>query len=426
MKYSRFGVAPLSAVFMTTVTAALALSLSSTASALTLDDALLLAERNAPVLAARRAGHEAARQTALPAGELPDPELKLGLQNVPISGDERGSLNSERMTSQTVGYKQQVTSRDKRAAREALADADIQKAAIEQQIALIKVRRDTAVAWISARATEQKLALFPALYDENTLLASAIRVRLSSGQGGPADDITPRIEAALLDEQRDVLIETGQEQRARLRRYIGAHADEALQGSLPDWSIPTPTLQQHLEHHPELTIYRSQLAQTEARIDTALAAKTPDWSWELDYHRRGREFGDMMSVQFSMDLPLFSGDRQDPLIAAARARHTELEAEREVALRHHIRELEEDTARYQRLVQSVTRHQDILLPLAEEKVTLQMAAYRAGNGTLEGVIAARRDRLDAHLALIESRVQRALVSARLYFTFVKLSREVAS
>ncbi|NQD96958.1 hypothetical protein HP532_30310, partial [Pseudomonas sp. CrR25] len=63
--------------------AAAVLALPSLAASLTLEQALRLAADNAPSLAAQAAGLEAARSAALPAGELPDPKLILGLQNVP-------------------------------------------------------------------------------------------------------------------------------------------------------------------------------------------------------------------------------------------------------------------------------------------------------------------------------------------------------
>ncbi|MDP1051164.1 TolC family protein, partial [Klebsiella quasipneumoniae] len=51
------------------------------ANALTLDDALRLAQNTAPSLAAEAAKLQAATQSAIPAGELPDPKLVVGLQS---------------------------------------------------------------------------------------------------------------------------------------------------------------------------------------------------------------------------------------------------------------------------------------------------------------------------------------------------------
>ena len=70
--------------------AASVLALPSLAAALTLDEALQLAENNAPSLTAQDAKIQAASSAAIPAGELPDPKLLLGVQNYPDGGP--GSL----------------------------------------------------------------------------------------------------------------------------------------------------------------------------------------------------------------------------------------------------------------------------------------------------------------------------------------------
>ncbi|MNE64672.1 Outer membrane efflux protein [compost metagenome] len=125
----------------------------------------------------------------------------------------------------------------------------------------------------------------------------------------------------------------------------------------------------------------------------------------------------MVSVQFSVDLPLFPDSRQNPKIAAKHAELNQLEAEREVLSREHAQQLEEDLAEYQRLNRAVRRSQEQLLPLAQEKVELSMASYRAGKGELAAVIAARRELIEARLKHIDFEEQRALTSSRLYFTY---------
>ena len=85
--------------------------------ALSFEAALEIALREAPVLQMDAAQVEAARQNVIPSGELPDPRLALGLDNVPISGDDQFSLTAEPMTMQRIGFMQEFPSRSKRAAR---------------------------------------------------------------------------------------------------------------------------------------------------------------------------------------------------------------------------------------------------------------------------------------------------------------------
>ncbi|HBM09090.1 MAG TPA: hypothetical protein DD403_13450, partial [Pseudomonas sp.] len=111
-----------------------ALSFPGLVSALTLEQALSLAEQQAPSLAAQTANLHAARSAAIPAGELPDPKLRLGLQNVPIEGDTRWRLDEEAMTMQMVGVMQDVPNRAKRRARIEAAQAGVALAGVQQSI----------------------------------------------------------------------------------------------------------------------------------------------------------------------------------------------------------------------------------------------------------------------------------------------------
>ena len=391
--------------------------LSLPVAALTLDEALRQAEREAPSLAAQAAQVEASRSSAIPAGALPDPKLLLGLQNVPIEGDNRGRFDREPMTMQMVGVMQEVPNRAKRRARIEVAQAGIERATQEQRIERLKVRRQTALAWISARAVEEKLALFQTLYAENDLLVKAVRARLAGGRGQAADSIGPRQEAALLAEQEDQLQQSRAQQRAALRRWIGPRADESLAGRLPNWPVDAEHYRHNLQRHPELALFDPMTDEAQAEIHQAVADKKSDWSWELAYQKRGEEFGDMMSVQFSFDLPLFPGSRQNPKIAAKQARLSQLQAEREAVEREHAQQLADDLAEYQRLERALRRSQDSLVPLAEEKVALTLAGYRAGAGDLASVIAARRELIEARLKHIDFAQARALTSARLYFAY---------
>ncbi|NVZ54110.1 TolC family protein [Pseudomonas sp. B6002] len=393
------------------------------ASALTLDDALRLAQNNAPSLTAESAKLHAATQAAIPAGELPDPKLVVGLQNFPIGGPNRGTLYGDDMTQQMIGIQQQVPSRDKRKARVELADATVERTAAEGRIERLNVRQATAQAWIRAYAVEQKQALFPAFYQQNRLLQDSVRAQLAGGRGQASDAVIPRQEAADLNGREDELTEQRAQARAALKRWIGPAANQAPSGALPNWTLDSHGLSHNLHQHPELQAYAPRTREAEARLQEAKAQKTSDWSWEVDYGHRSREFGDMVNVQFTFDLPIFPGRRQNPGIAAKQAELDQLDAEREAATREHVQMLDDDLAQYQRLDRAVQRSQDSLVPLAEEKVRLSLAGYRAGKADLMSVVSARRELVEARFKQIDALEQRALVGAQLYFAYGEPANE---
>ena len=397
--------------------AVVAFATPALATPLSFETALQLAEHTAPSLSAEDAQLEAARQAAIPAGELPDPKLVLGIDNLPITGPDRFNLTRDFMTMRRIGVMQEVPNSDKRQARVDVAQSSIAVAVAERSIERLKVRREVALAWIARYTVERKLVLFDELYRENHLLAEAVRSRIAAGRGLAMDAILPRQEAAALADRHDQLERERSDAEASLKRWIGPAGSEPLMGEAPTWPVMPTTLADHLHHHPELAVYDSKTNQAEAEVREAESLKKPDWAVELAYQQRGPDFSNMASIQFTFDLPVFAARRQDPQIAAKRAELVRIDAERENTLREHAQMLANDLAAYQQLDRAVQRQHDSLMPLAQEKVQLALAAYRGGQTDLATVIAARSEWIDARLKAIDLEGQRALVAARLHYAY---------
>ncbi|MDH0729194.1 TolC family protein [Pseudomonas sichuanensis] len=386
------------------------------ADSLSLDQALLLAERNAPSLQARHEQVSAARSAVLPAGELPDPRLNLGVQNLPVDGSDRWSTSRDFMTMQVIGLAQEVPNRDKRKARVETARAAAERADAEAVIERLKVRAATAQAWIAAYTVQRKLQQFDDFYRENRLLAASVSARLAGGGGAAASALAPSQEAAQLDERKDQLQSLAAQARATLRRWVGQDPDVQAQ-AFPHWAVDAPEYLQALHGHPALAAYAAMTREAQAQVHQAEAEKQSDWGWQVDYQRRGPDFSNMVSLQLSFQLPLFTGSRQGPMIEARRAQVRQLEDEQQAALREHQAQLEADLAEYQRLQRAVARSRQTLLPLAEDQVRLTLADYRAGKGALSEVLAARRQRVEARLQDIDLQGQLAATAARLHFIY---------
>lgn len=399
------------------VIAMLLAGFSSLSHALTFDDALRLAQTKAPQLEAREAAVAAAQSNALPAGALPDPKLVLGVDNLPVNGPDAYSVSRDFMTMRRIGVMQEFPNGAKRKARVAVAQDKVAVAEAQTRITRLTILRETAIAWIARKTVEQELAHMDDLRAENRLLDSAVKAMLAGGKGTATDAVMPRQEAALIEDRADALRTRREQAIATLKRWIGAAAEEPLQGTSPDWPISHDVLAHSLHRHPELTEFDSKERMLDAEIGEAQAEKKPDWALELAYQQRGPQFSDMVSMQVSFDLPIFPGSRQDPKIAAKRAERAGLDAEREATLREHTAMLESDLAEHRRLANAVKRQREVLLPLADEKVALAMAAWRGGKGSLAEVIAARREHIDTELQVIELEGQRRQVAARLYYAY---------
>ncbi|HEV7443152.1 MAG TPA: TolC family protein [Steroidobacteraceae bacterium] len=384
---------------------------------LTFDAALDLATRSSPDIAVQTASVEAAQSASVAAGRLPDPKLTVGVENFPVTGEERGSLTRDFMTMRKVGLMQDVPNAGKREARSAAAAADAERAQAERRVSILTVRRDTALAWLARYYLECRGSLFDELDRENQLFARSVQAQFAGGRGMPADVVAPKQEAAELADRRDELVSEIAKSKATLRRWAGPAGDEPLAGDPPTLALDTGHLRGHIHEHPELAVFVPMTQMAQAQVHEAEAAKRPDWGVEVAYGRRGSAFSDMVSLQFTLDLPLFARTRQDPQIAAKRQELTRVEAQRDAMFRDHTQELDAELAEYEVTTRQLARLREAHLPLAQQKVDYQFASYRAGKADLTAVLSARRELIDERLKEIELDGKRAATAAKLYFFY---------
>jgi cobalt-zinc-cadmium efflux system outer membrane protein len=384
---------------------------------LTFDAALDLASRSSPDIAVQNASVEATQSASVAAGRLPDPKLTLGIENLPVTGEERGSLTRDFMTMRKVGLMQDVPNAGKREARSAAAAADAERAQAERRVSILTVRRDTAVAWLARYHLERRGALFDQLDRENQIFAQSVQAQFAGGRGMPADVVAPKQEAAEIADRRDELGSEIAKSKAILRRWTGPAGDEPLGGEPPVLALDAEHLRGHIHEHPELAVFVPMTQMAQAEVHEAEAAKRPDWGVEVAYGRRGSAFSDMVSLQFTLDLPVFTRTRQDPQIAAKRQELTRVEAQRDAMFRDHTQELDAELAEYEVTTRQLARLREVHLPLAQQKVDYQFASYRAGKADLTAVLTARRELIDERLKEIELDGKRAATAAKLYFFY---------
>lgn len=390
---------------------------SVAAEELSFADALQQARLHAPQLLQRQAALSGATAVQRAADALPDPKAFVGIDNLPVEGADRFNLTRDFMTMQKIGVMQDIPNRAKRTARAEAAQARIGEAAADLRLTESAVTRDTADAWLNRYFLGQQRALFSDLERENRLWAGVVQAQLTAGKGLMADALLPQQEAITLANRRDDLERDIRKADADLERWLGRFGEFTPVGEPPAFTLDPDTLRQHVEHHPDLNRFTPLAALAQAELHEAQAAKQPDWGVELAYQQRGPGYSNMVSVQVSADLPLFTRSRQDPLITARQQTLAALDAEREGMLREHVATLEADLADYAALTRQRDRLQQEAVPLAQRKADLLMAAYQAGRVELGLVLAARRESQELRLQIIELTAQQQRLAARLHYLF---------
>lgn len=387
------------------------------ADTLTLDQALRLAENRSRTLVAQDASASAARDMAVAAAQLPDPMLKAGINNLPVTGPDQFSLTRDFMTMRSIGVAQEFTREDKLKARSARFEREAEVAQAGRTLALANLQRDTATAWLDRLYQERMRDVLAAQRDEARLQIDAADAAYRGGRGSQADVFAARSAVAQIDdriEQAEREITTAQTQ---LARWIGPAASDPL-GSGPALEtvrLSPQDLETQLAHHPEIAVMAKQEAVAQAEADLAQANKKTDVSVELMYSQRGPAYSNMVSLNFSIPLQWDQKNRQDRELAAKLANVEQKRAEREDATRAHVAEalamLQEWRSDHDRL----KRYDVSLLPLATERTRASIAAYRGGAGSLTSVLEARRAEIDTRIERLRLEKDAARLWAQLTY-----------
>ena len=395
---------------------AVALPFAAQAKPLTFEAALSEARANAPALRAKVLAVEAAESALDAAGRLPDPTASVGIESFPISGPLAFRPGQDDFTWLRFGFSQEFPNPAKRRAQAGRAQSDIATAQAESAVAARSVEVGAAMAWIDLAYAQRRLA---ALDDVTVRLAryvAAAPSAIASGKARPAQVLAGRQALALLADRRSQLLAEIGRARAELTRWTG-DSDPQIDGPLPEFALDPGRLRGGLDRHPIVAMSGALAGQADADVVLAQADKRPDFGIDLAYQRRDPRFGDYVSAQVAVSLPLFGRHRQDPLIAAAGARASAARAEQEATRQALAAELDAALADHTMHHDQWLRARDTLQPLADERMALETASYGAGRASLTDVVDAHIALSDALLNTIEREAAVARDAARLTVTY---------
>jgi outer membrane protein TolC len=384
---------------------------------LDLEQALRLAEKRSQGLVAQDNAALAAREMAASAGQLPDPTLKLGINNLPVNGPDAGSLTRDFMTMRSIGVMQEITRADKRQARAARYEREADTAHASRELALANLQRDTATAWLDRYYQERMRSVLVTQRDEAQLQIEAADSAYRANRGSQADAFAARSAVALIEDRIAVTERQLATAKTQLARWIGEPANQAL-GTPPDMAtthLDPATLDTQLAHHPELAVMANQEQMALADAAVAQANRRADWSVELMYSQRGPSYSNMVSIGLSVPLQWDQKNRQDREVAAKLAMVGQAHAQLEEATRDHLAQTRETLLEWQSDRDRLKRYDSAFLPLAAQRTQAAVAAYRGNAGALNAVLEARRAEIDTRMDELRLEMDTARLWAQLNY-----------
>jgi len=395
----------------------LGISTPASAQGIAFNDALNAALQRAPQLQARSASVQGAQALQTSAAQLPDPKLTLGIDSLPVTGPNRGSITRDDFTQRQIGWMQDVPNRAKRAAR---ADAALARTAREEALLEMEkqtVRREAGLAWLAGFFAEKRLALFDELITRQKLLQGTAPAQVAAGKINPADVATLGIDTLALEDRRDELRQEADQAGITLRRWVGDIDGKKpvvnLAMPLPVMVVDRAYLLANLARNPEIATLVPMQAMAIASVREAEAAKSGDWSWSVNYGKRGQGYGDLVSVLLTFELPLSPAQRQQPQIRAGQKEVERLTAEQDELVRRQTQELETLLAELSEINSKLNRNTGQAQPLAAQRAALTLAAYESGRDKLGAVLESRKQQTELSLRALELQARQHAVQWRL-------------
>ena len=308
---------------------------------LTLAEAQRRAVERSRQLSGQDSAVTASREMAVAAGQLPDPVLKLGIQDLPVDGPDRFSVARDSFTMRQIGVMQEFTRSEKRQLRAQRFEREAEKSLAEKSATVAMIQRDTALAWLDRYYAEALAAVIAEEAKEAQLEIVAAEGAYRAGRSNQADVLAAHSALVGLEDRASEQNRRIQTAKTGLARWVGDAADAPLAGKpgIDSIRLDTGALDRQLAHDPQITVLSKQeeMASSEAKL--AQANKKSDWSVEVMYSQRGSSFSNMVSVGVSIPWQWDQKNRQDRELASKLAMAEQATAQREEALRARIGEV---------------------------------------------------------------------------------------
>ncbi|WP_333602374.1 TolC family protein [Atlantibacter hermannii] len=384
-------------------------SAAAQAAALSLEQTLDLAQRYSAELSASRNQVRAYGAMADSARQLPDPELKFGIENLPVQGSNARRFTREGMTMQRVGVMQTFVSADKRERKADTLLAQSASASAQEQVIRAQLQRDTAQAWLDLALSEKAAQAARQLLNETGRQIPVQRSGVASGSAAASSTLA--LQSALSAMRDNLTLAERDVSLAQTRLYqLTGETFDGVAGALPRYQrLPAEpqTLEQGVSAHPEVVLAAREADVAKARSAQSAVASKPDVGVEVYYARRAEAYGDLAGVMFTVGMPIFQSHRQDKDYAADVSRAMEANDRLSQATRDRVALVRSLVAEYQAAQTLWRRKQQEIVPLSQQRLQVVTAEYRSGQAALDAVLDARRSLLDAQLSAINAEKEMA-------------------
>lgn len=344
-----------------------------------------------PMLQQQEALVKASQQQARAAQALPDPQLSGGLRNVGVGRITLGQEGMEgAMSGSSVALQQNYPHPQKLQLKQQVADLEVALQDLRVQNVRAQMRQTLQQGYFKALTARQNQQVLKAMAHWYVVLQQVVETRYLVGKVPQQDVWQVKLRRSELERQQ---LQSAQEEALQwqaLRQSLGWPQDFTVPRTgdyppLPTFVPSTEVPEQVWAAHPMWQQQRLQMQKAELAVKQAAAERESDYFLAGGVTFRGTQ--EMIwEARAGMSLPVYNTQKNEPLIAAARARWQAQQAETETLKQRLRRQWQEAQTRWQ----FAQKQQDILqrqlLPEARSSFEAALAAYQGGQRDVAQVI----------------------------------------
>ena len=385
---------------------------------LTVDEAVQIALTRDAKLQALQARSAALQEKAIADNTLPDPKLKLGLMNFPTDTYDR---DQEPMTQVQVGLQQMFPAGQSLSLKSQQTSSMAQGEAARAEDQKRQLYRDVRQTWLELYywiKAEEVITQDRQLFGK---LVKITQSQYSAGRQNQQDVLRAELELGKLDDRKRRIRIMKDKTWARLVKYIGEqHAQRKIAMQFPD----LPAVYENgdwLSKHPLIQLENSNVTKSEQGVSLARQSYKPSWMLDVTYGARdglnpnGTERTDFVSAMVMLDLPFFTGDRQDRNVAASKFQLNSALNSRQERERM-LREMwQASYAMWQHHAERNSHFQNVLVPVAKENTRASLSSYQSRRSDFNSLMRAQIMELETQLSALRVKVEHAKLQAQLLY-----------
>ena len=360
-----------------------------------LENLLAYARQINPEYASMRLEADAANARAAAAGALPDPKVKIELQDITMAGEQRPTLSPSRVGSTRYQIVQELPWFGKRGLQRDIATHDAAGAASRASGTWLELSSRIKSTYAQLYYLSENERLTREILDLMTRLEQVTQTRYAGGLAAQSDAIRAQVEQSSLRNELIALENDKRMAQARLNMLIARPANAPL--AAPDRLRPLPApaaldlaaLQERVRlRNPVLSAEESRIKSAEKARDLAYKNRYPDVAVgvaPVQYGGSIREWE--LMVEFSIPLQQSSRRAQE---REAEAMLLAAQSRRDAAANQALSDLAENLSALDAARRTETTIATSLQPQAELTYKAALASYENGKVDFATLLDAQR------------------------------------